>query len=138
MSHTPEPWEAVSPFPGECCWHIQRSGNEAGAFGMITYPEMGGDDAHRIVACVNACAGIPDPEKFVNDARFYSHETVTAIVKERDELMINLRCALEQRDELLRALKGLVDLDDGDESFAWDHEAEFEAGRAAIAKVKQS
>jgi len=92
----------------------------------------------ELLRAMKALAGIPDPEKFVHDARFYSHETVTAIVKERDELMINLGCALEQRDELLRALKGLVDLDDGDESFAWDHEAEFEAGRAAIAKAAQS
>jgi len=34
-------------------------------------------------------------------------EEVLAIVQQHDELMVNLGCALEQRDELLSALKEL-------------------------------
>lgn len=57
MKHTPEPWEAISPCPGECCWHIQPVGATEW-HEQINQPEMSEADAKRIVACVNACEGI--------------------------------------------------------------------------------
>lgn len=42
---TPGPWEAITPCPGECCWHIQPVGNEQGPFGYINGPEMSEADA---------------------------------------------------------------------------------------------
>ena len=125
MSHTPEPWEVWTSNS-----HIRIS--SCGRDGDVCCATIASDgmavlsisiaDAERIVACVNACAGI-STEALEEAAR--SGKRVSEML-------------LQQRDDLLRALKGLVDLDDGDESFAWDYEAEFEAGRAAIAKVKQS
>ena len=41
-----------------------------------------------------------------------------------------------QRDALLAAARGFVNLDDGDEPFCWDHTLEFDAARTAIAKVE--
>ena len=46
-------WEAVTPCPGECCWHIQPVGNEDGSFGYINGPEMCEADA-------KLCAAAPD------------------------------------------------------------------------------
>jgi len=40
-----------------------------------------------------------------------------------------------ERDELLAALKAIVDLDDGDKPDLWHFESEFEAGRKAIANA---
>jgi aminoglycoside phosphotransferase len=39
--------------------------------------------------------------------------------------------------ELLAALKALDALDDGDEPFAWKHEAQFENARAAIRRAEK-
>lgn len=76
--HTPEPWEIE-------VWGHELFGvypNPAGPEGVIARVTEGGAEnkanAHRIVACVNACAGIADPA--------------------------DLR---RQRDELLAALHGL-------------------------------
>lgn len=126
MSHTPEPWDEYTDIA------VQITPDPNGPNVAI----LSFEDYCRARLCVNAVAGIADPEKFVHDARFYSHETVTAIVKERDELMINLGCALEQRDELLSALKALVtELADSDEEGLIEHAEPMIAARAAIAKV---
>ena len=59
MRHTPEPWAQCQDLTGKICrygaWHIQGSG-EGVAF-EISRPA----NAARIVACVNACAGMADP-----------------------------------------------------------------------------
>ena len=59
--HTPEPWEIE-------VWGHELFGvypNPAGPEGVIARVTEGGAEnkanAHRIVACVNACAGIADP-----------------------------------------------------------------------------
>jgi hypothetical protein len=59
MTHTKEPWEYVTRCPGKCCWNLKQIGAEdLNGFEMINYPELSKDDARRIVACVNACAGL--------------------------------------------------------------------------------
>ena len=58
MSHTKEPWEAFTECPGECCWLIRTVEDEEGRSELITSPETSEEDARRIVACVNACAGL--------------------------------------------------------------------------------
>jgi hypothetical protein len=60
IEHTKEPWEAVTPCTGECCWHIQQVGNDS--IFHINNPEISKCDADRIVACVNACASIENNE----------------------------------------------------------------------------
>ena len=57
MSHTKEPWEAFTECPGQCCWLIRTVEDEEGHSELITSPETSEEDARRIVACVNACAG---------------------------------------------------------------------------------
>ena len=59
MTHTKEPWEYVTPCPGECCWHLQQKDAENfNGFETINQPELSKEDARRIVACVNACEGL--------------------------------------------------------------------------------
>ena len=42
----------------------------------------------------------------------------------------------QQRDELVKTLRAIVALDDGDKPALWRFEAEFNAARAALAKVR--
>jgi hypothetical protein len=77
MEHTKEPWRYGEDNDG---WYVACGSEQLGY-------ALSEANARRIVACVNACAGIDDPEAWINNARFHSHETVSAIVKQRDELL---------------------------------------------------
>ncbi len=126
MSHTPEPWEAVTPCPGQCCWLLQQVRNEHGMFGRISYPEMSEEDANRIVACVNACAGIS------TDALEEAARTGKRVAE-----MLQ-----QQRDELLAAAKNYADMylqDERDERgmcYDMQHHEDVVALFAAIAKAE--
>jgi hypothetical protein len=50
----------------------------------------------RIVACVNACEGIEDPEDFIKTAEKAVHESAQ-IVSHRDELLAALESIAEMR-----------------------------------------
>jgi hypothetical protein len=57
MTHTPLPWVAVTPCPGECCWHIVEAATvtaETTWEDWVNVPEMSEADAKLIVRCVNA------------------------------------------------------------------------------------
>jgi len=91
--HTPEPWRTAerSGFP----FHIDDARGESVAMMLADddHDEQRGlDNARRIVACVNACAGIP-----------------TEMLEERRECagawFPELENAKKQRDELLAALE---------------------------------
>lgn len=83
------------------------------------------EDARRIVACVNACAGLPtdylEQTSMLGLSNSYHAETRDWELLER------------QRDELLAALKSALSASEGDwnNGAAWDKKA-----RAAIANVK--
>lgn len=95
MSHTLEPWvlgdkdrHGDTPINAND-WHelatvVTRMHGEA------EQCAEGVANARRIVVCVNAMAGIDDPQTWVDNARFYSHETVSAITRQRDELLTAL------------------------------------------------
>jgi hypothetical protein len=102
--YTPEPWEwSKSEFNGpvidrllqdEC--GIYPPLGEAGPVAIAS----GEANAARIVACVNAMAGIDDPEQWVAMAK-------THIDASEYQSAQNRRLQ-EERDELLAALKELV------------------------------
>lgn len=106
--HTPEPWSAgVIKYKGE--WHFTAVpvGNEGKITALCGLAGANGEDesianARRIVACVNACAGVetghlekyglPDFAQKISDLR-----------EQRDELLAALeRCrfALEPYDDI--------------------------------------
>jgi hypothetical protein len=90
-THTPEPWEAKSPCPGECCW-VLKPVNSNAEFDHITSPELSESDAKRIVACVNACKGI-STEKLLAPGMLVNIPDDHNIIKQRDYYLSALRAA---------------------------------------------
>jgi hypothetical protein len=89
--HTPEPW-AKTFFIPIGCYHIQTNGGKFIGSAKSAY------DASRIVACVNACAGIATQNLEAESLHQYSMKLVSRLA------------ALEQqRDELLRAAKNYME-----------------------------
>lgn len=93
--HTPEPWEAVTPCPGECCWHLQSVNNDMGPWGHINNPEMREADARRIVACVNACSGV-STEILEDGARNDWADLLSSMEKQRDKLLAEMKTAVDR------------------------------------------
>lgn len=57
MSHTPEPWETnVSDQAKNDEWEIFHTGADGETHWIAEFVNK--DDAHRIVACLNGCAGL--------------------------------------------------------------------------------
>ncbi len=72
MNHSPEPWKIISANDSDCEVYQtivdakgQRviDGYPAGGdcADCMGYPDVNEGDLERIVACVNAMAGVPDP-----------------------------------------------------------------------------
>lgn len=78
---------------------------------LVAACRQGPEDARRLVACWNACDGIP-----------------TDVLEERKVSEALWRQLTAQRDELLEALEGVMYWDNG--------KPEWDAARAAIAKVE--
>ena len=101
--HTPEPWIRDDRSGLECdvraasgrkvalCWGL--ASNNARNYDKKYKAECDAN-ARRIVACVNACRGIDD--------ELLADDCIRKTREDRDEL-------LKQRDELLEALRGLLD-----------------------------
>lgn len=115
--HTPEPWESGGiPVSGaeeikhELLDDLQRAiGSHTGTFGdhvMVIYRQDGAriaylagptaeENCSRIVACVNACAGV-DTETLVAMANGEMNGSeiweLAKVKKQRDELLDTLRC----------------------------------------------
>jgi len=114
--HTQEPWSIGEDNDG---WYITYiPSDEQHGYGLSE------SDAERIVACVNACAGMSNDElaefadgslkTWIDDAE----ETLKAVCIAVEDVDYSGRCekgiyALkQQRDELLAALKDLVSMQD--------------------------
>lgn len=76
--HTPEPWGLGTREEGTIC--------TCGGRGLVIYRDqdcnrsLSDSDKARIVACINALAGIPDPEKFVKAARELANQCESVLV----------------------------------------------------------
>lgn len=128
MSHTKEPWKygkELTARSGE--WLISMDAGDRGRGIPIceTRPASGDEQANarRIVACVNACAGIPTEQLESGEARSV-----------RDELA-DIAMLEKQRDELLDALERMVRLLEIEDARLANF-GEVEAARATIASVK--
>lgn len=71
MKHTPEPWKAyVNPRNGAIGVYSITTENDVAGCNHLGLPANARKaNANRIVACVNACAGIEDPASAISDAR---------------------------------------------------------------------
>ena len=72
--HTPEPWEtnqnpvSISLYDGDRFEVFTVERNKDRKYGEVLGLFYCAANAERIVACVNACAGIEDPEKTIPEA----------------------------------------------------------------------
>jgi ribosomal protein S13 len=110
--HTPEPWEIREPElqMNMVFIHAAKQGFQITSFLNL---ERGRADAQRVVSCVNAMAGIPDPAAFMEVVR---HLELDAYKKVK-----------EQRDKLLQAIKDLLDADHYDHFVVRMSESEMRA-----------
>lgn len=107
--HTKEPWKYYELEDDRFGVKIPRE--KKTRYGAEPYAVIGGFEpedrnemkanARRIVACVNACAGIDDPELWVAQMMFMDSDHSASL-----EIIEELR---QQRDDLLAALKALED-----------------------------
>lgn len=88
MSHTKEPWIYELPDADHEGIIIGRRG------GAVVDGEFSDDNARRIVACVNACAGIPNEVLEMDQPQF------VAILKQRAELAEAIRLTLDENGHL--------------------------------------
>ena len=110
--HTPEPWRIGTPPPnGE-----QTIGNEKGLMVAVATTGHGVSaeaNARRIVACVNACAGIPDEQLYDQEpgcllsAMVEQEQEIMTITKQRDELLASLEAG-RRLIELISPFEGDV------------------------------
>ena len=105
--HTPEPWNNKRI---DIAVHYFESINAEIAFTGKSDESMA--NSSRIIACVNACAGMADPDAEIAELK-------------------------RQRDELLAAMKTIANSEEfhGD-SFICDFDSQQSVARASIAKAK--
>lgn len=108
--HTPEPWRAVNGFDRRWRIHSETVSH------LAEVSDPGEANAHRIVLCINACAGIPDE---VLTAPGYS------IKDELDSLdaQIAIRMMVEQERDRFRARLAAL------EEVATGLDADIDSGR---------
>lgn len=92
MSHTPEPWR------------VSGTGHICAGDKVIPYDDLKAD-ARRIVACVNACAGIKTEALEGSDLIWISESKYKSVLRQRDELL----AALNQLQYAYRQIAGLHD-----------------------------
>ena len=107
MNHTKEPW-SFSPAENGLEWGV-----EAGKWGVAICADAPGDgtseaNARRIVACVNACAGLPtDTLETIPSWSSAGVKTLADVVKQRDELLAALELLKEAVEHTRLAIRGI-------------------------------
>lgn len=129
--HTPEPWRAFNNGEGvvgvgtdhsDVCWTRIEEGGWLDSDRTI---DTDYENARRIVACINACAGI-DTE-------------LLEIIEDNDKTLAGVIANVEkQRDELLAALEGMLFIDADNQRGNDDEDVCYEVrqARSTIASVK--
>jgi hypothetical protein len=147
MGHTKEPWAVHQDASGDLFISAVEDGKWVAEIGCPG--EDGAEqDARRIVACVNACAGISTGNLEQNAPVIELANKYNQVIQQRDEHRDGRLAALEklvvseaQRDELLAALSEVVDDLELRASLELDDtvaigDGAYQMAKAAIAKVK--
>jgi len=114
--HTPEPWYAIADYgildhPSYQRWRGEDRGGfreivsdngervVGGAWRQDSDADIDIDSATmgRILDCINALAGIPDPEKFVKAARELAHQYANGTLNRQ---AIDAFCASDRQDAI--------------------------------------
>ena len=130
MSHTKEPWR-IGRFAGPASYEVVREtvgatdivvDTETGVYVLAqcnnNFPEDAKANARRIVACVNACAGI-------------STENLEDNIPVK-ELALRYNETIRQRDELLAALNDAVQIAKVAHEY-WDRDQDSKVGKYLMA-----
>ena len=129
MDHTKEPWKIGNGRKTDLYmgWDTILGKNEDGEKFVLcrvngNYEDIGRANARRIVACVNACAGIPND--MLEEAGFGNVLSigVTNLTAERDSLRSTLAEKTAQVERLRDALTNIYD-------YGLDRDGEYEAER---------
>lgn len=136
--HTKEPWSIEDGEQGTNSFYVLGPDRTAAVAKVMNYKLLGigRDNARRIVACVNACAGIPtdDLEASPDHGLFHLAEFSNHLVLQRDELLAVLGEALEALD----SARGNINPERG---YADELEAEISAAidkaSSIMAKAKE-
>lgn len=119
--HTQEPWKFIDVIGG-CSVYAGR--REVLRYSFSPDAENKAN-ARRIVACVNACAGIP-----TDDLEMSPHLGIFHLAEFSNNIVM-------QRDKLLDALKTVINnLSDDDEEGLLEHVSYIKDARAVIAEVE--
>lgn len=106
MSHTKEPWEVGVDDEDDNEYDINAT--NADGWYVTLAMNLSRDNARRIVACVNACAGmsIEDVERWAARGGFSNLSGLVATCNQAAGML----AAQQQRDELLAALQGAAEI----------------------------
>lgn len=124
QKHTPEPWVVVAKGDeADGVDYFINQESDCSISGLVA-SWLSREDARRIVACVNACAGIS------TEGLESGKWTVTVVARE-------LLVVIEQRDQLLEALKFMVERFDIDGcSYIFSQRLALSRAKEAIAAVE--
>ncbi len=131
QAHTPEPWRVKEDgwtIDAEFAAHVD--GIAAILFNGLQDPDcraQAGEDARRIVACVNAC-------EHIGTGLLEEGGGVLAMLRRRAELQTERDALKALNAEMVKALRALVAWDDGVTGYS----RPFDDARAVLAKVKPS
>ena len=134
--HTPEPWVMSTKANGNW-WHISAGNQAIAAVHAASkkrnepYASMFEANARRIIACVNACAGLPT-EQLESSPLGGVLNGVAGLIAQRDELL----AALEGVLAIVSDSTGVAGYHLNGDIADWDEFDEINAGYTAIAKAK--
>ena len=134
--HTPEPWVMSTKANGNW-WHISAGNQAIAAVHAASkkrnepYASMFEANARRIIACVNACAGLPT-EQLESSPLGGVLNGVAGLIAQRDELL----AALEGVLAIVSDSTGVAGYHLNGDIADWGEFDEINAGYTAIAKAK--
>lgn len=102
MEHTKEPWKTVFRGDDEC-FDIDAKGPDGWRGDVTIALNIGKGNARRIVACVNACAGISTENLEDNLPVKELVQRYNEAIKQRDELL----AVLEKAETVIRELESV-------------------------------
>ena len=111
MKHTPEPWVLFEVGDGRP--HLCPA-SESDKMSILTIAEEDGvtfacvykdDDARRIVACVNACAGMEDPAAEIAELKLQRDELLAALRSSVETIEWMHGCSSPASDEVEEAIR---------------------------------
>lgn len=136
--HTPEPWVMSTKADGNW-WHISAGNQAIAAVHAASkkrnepYASMFEANARRIIACVNACAGLPT-EQLESSPLGGVLNGVASLIAQRDELL----AALEGVLAVVGDSTGVAGYHLNGDIADWDEFDEINAIYTAIAKAKDN